>query len=169
MRQCVLLLCVMLTGCGGSPTQPTPDPPPPQTASQQPPVPEPTPEPAPVPDPPKPEVPMPEPPTPEPPKPTPAPELPKPEPPKANVYKATVAWSAWMGQPALPDKFSVEMFMDRVQFGPLRVPIVLDVGDAVMLRAVDGSVTISLRRLAPNTWQWSLNGLAGQAYGSMER
>ena len=171
MRQYVLLLCVMLAGCGGSPTapQPTSDPQSPQTISQPEPPALPAPEPpAPIPAPPTPPEapPMPK---PEPPNPVPTPEPPKPEPPKANVYKAAVAWSAWMGQPALPDKFSVEMFVDHAQFGPLRVPIVLDVATEVILRAADGSVTISLRLTAPNTWQWSLNGLVGQAYGSMER
>lgn len=97
----------------------------------------------------------------------PQPEPPKPEPPKATVYRATVAWSAWMGQPAVPDKFSVEMFTDSVQFGPLRLPIVMDAGDQVMLRTAEA--TVSLRKVSPQTWQWTLNGLAGQAYGTLER
>lgn len=112
-------------------------------------------------------MPTPEPPTPAPlPTPVPVPSPPPPSLPTAEIYSAVTAQAYWFGKPAVPERFTVEVFAESVQFGPTRFPIAIRT-DAGMILALPGEATISLTKAGQSSWTWSLNGLAGQASGTM--
>ena len=184
MRQYVLLLCVMLAGCGSTPTapQPTPDPQSPQTISEPPtvPTPEPAPEPAPAPESPKPPEAPPEPPrpAPEPPKPAPvpapeppkpAPVPPKPEPPKPLLkFQAMTESTNWLQRPPLPDRFEVLIFADHAMIGPIRADVYVIEGRIVMAGIRNEFLFKNFGPVGEGRYLWTYEGTAGQASGSMQ-
>jgi hypothetical protein len=155
------VLAVSPIACGGSPIAPT------TTASSQPdaatvapaPVPTPTPAPTPVPAP----VPSPG-PSPDPsPSPGPAPTPPTPPTPPPTEspvrYAAHVDDAQWYGKPLFTGtEIEILRYTDRIVFGGLTLPIVLEDDRSVVARS--GDMSFSAVDAA-----WSFNGKAGQGSG----
>jgi hypothetical protein len=88
------------------------------------------------------------------------------------IYAATTGGAEWNTRPpAVPERFTVEIFEQVVAFGPLRLPVTSrnSIGrDVVGIIAADEDVTVVLERLQlSDTWRWQLSGEPGQAFGYM--
>lgn len=90
---------------------------------------------------------------------------PTPAPPTRLLYSAATDFAHWYTE-LVPNRFEVEIFAERVQFGSLDLPITTQERDAILC-VVKGEMTVSLERYSGNTWVWTINGMAGQASGRM--
>ena len=88
------------------------------------------------------------------------------------IYAATIGSAEWKTQPpAVPERFTVEIFESTVTFGPLRLGVTSrnSIGnDVVGIVAADENVIVVMERVqVSDTWRWRLSGKPGQAFGYM--
>lgn len=167
-RLLVVVALALVAACGSSPTAPdtsSPPPPAPSTPTAGPPPIEPTPP-----------VPGPQ----EPPclcrTPDPVP-VPQPSPAPVSVpYYGRLTTAQWTGAPQLPSGFIVEWYPDRLDFGPLRFPVVTgsrgDTAGTAIAHISDGTRTVARVTLTSadgKFWSWTLTGDGGTATGTLER
>lgn len=151
----IVASALILSACGGAPTGPAPVPSSSDVVTST--------------------TPQPAPPVEEPaPLPTPAPAPVPPPAPRGVTFDAEVGVAYWPGQPVFPGHFELTITPDRVEAGAHGYDILSKAPDNVYVIAGTRNVeTLTIEYHGPadgsGTWQWTYNGLAGQATGGLVR